>query len=101
MRRSHHDTDAKGGPWWSTAASSWREPRAAEVWAVEAVDVSTAEIDRATDAQFRSWAEMPSSRSIDGGFRSRPAHPSAIATITGESKWASCASGDTHFWMIT
>ena len=47
----------------------------------------------------RSWALMPSSRSISGGPASRPRHASAISTMSAESKWARWAAGDSHFSM--
>jgi len=36
-------------------------------------------------------------RSMSGGAESRSRHDSAISTISGESKWARWASGESHF----
>src|SRR5205085_2306406 len=49
----------------------------------------------------RSCAEMPSSRSMDGGALRIPVHALAISTISAESKWACWLSGDSHFSMTT
>ena len=53
-----------------------------------------------SDRSPRSWAEIGSSRSICGGPVEQAAQPSAISTMSAESKWARWASGDSHFWMI-
>ena len=49
---------------------------------------------------MRSWADKPSNRSISGFLVSSPSHDRAISTISGEWKWARCASGDSHFSMM-